>query len=323
VELSRDDRSPARPMGRPVVRRLYRYQIQGPKAEQLLEKLHGGPLPDIRFFNIDHIMIGGRRIPALRHGMAGQPGLEIWGPYEEGEEVRARILEAGEEFGIVPVGARAYSTNALESGWIPSPLPAVYSGVQMKAYREWLSEDSYEGRGGSIGGSFVSDDIEDYYVTPHDLGYASLVRFDHDFIGRDALERIEPDQHRQKVTLAWNGDDVTKVFASLFSDDVPYKYIDLPQSNYASANYDMIVKNDELVGFSMFTGYSYNERTMLSLATVGPGVEIGDEVEVIWGEPDGGTQKTTVEKPHRQLAIRATVSPAPYVDEVREKYRPR
>ena len=323
VELVRDDRSPARPMGKPVHRRLYRYQIQGPTAEQLLEKLHGGPLPDIRFFNIDHIMIGGRRIPALRHGMAGQPGLEIWGPYEEGEQVRTEILEAGQEFGIVPVGNRAYSTNALESGWIPSPLPAVYTGEQMQPYREWLSEDSYEGKGGSIGGSFVSDDIEDYYVTPHDLGYTSLVRFDHDFIGREALERIEPGQHRQKVTLAWNGDDVLKVFASLFSDEAPYKYIDLPQSNYASANYDVIVKDDEPVGFSMFTGYSYNERTMLSLATVDPGVEIGDEVEVVWGEPDGGTGKTTVEKPHEQISIRATVSPAPYVAEVREKYRPR
>ncbi len=323
VDLIRDDRSPSRPMGKPVSRRLYRYQIQGPKAEQLLEKLHGGPLPNIKFFNIDHIMVGGRRIPALRHGMAGQPGLEIWGPYEQGEEVRARILDAGEEFGIVPVGNRAYSTNALESGWIPSPLPAVYTGEQMKAYREWLSEFSYEGRGGSIGGSFVSDDIEDYYVTPHDLGYAPLVKFDHDFVGREALERIEPGQHRQRVTLAWNGEDVVKVFASLFSDEVPYKCIDLPQTNYASANYDLIVKNDEPVGFSMFTGYSYNERTMLSLSTVDPGVEIGDEVEVIWGEPDGGTQKTTVEKPHRQIAIRATVSPAPYVAEVREKYRPR
>jgi vanillate/3-O-methylgallate O-demethylase len=324
VELIRDDRSPSRPMGKAVTRRRYRYQIQGPKAEQLLEKLHGGPLPDIRFFNVDHIMIDGRRVSALRHGMAGQPGLEIWGPYDEGEEVRTTILAAGEEFGIVPVGARAYSTNALESGWIPSPLPAVYTDERMKPYREWLTENSYEGKGGSIGGSFVSERIEDYYCTPHDLGYASLVKYDHDFVGREALEAREGEPHRQKVTLAWDGDDVMQVFASLFqADEVPYKYIDLPQSNFASANYDRIVKDGEPVGLSMFTGYSYNERTMLSLATVDPGVEIGDEVAVVWGEPDGGTEKTTVEKPHRQIEIRAKVGPAPYVREVREQYRPR
>ncbi len=323
VELIRDDRSPSRPMGKAVTRRLYRYQIQGPKAEQLLEKLHGGPLPDIRFFNVDHIMIDGRRIPALRHGMAGQPGLEIWGPYEDGEAVRSYILEQGEEFGIVPVGARAYSTNALESGWIPSPLPAVYTGDDMKPYREWLSENSYEGKGGSIGGSFVSDDIRDYYCTPQDLGYGGIVKYDHDFVGREALEAMDDSRHRQKVTLAWNGEDVMKVFASLFQEgETPYKYLDLPQANYASANYDRITKGDELVGLSMFTGYSYNERTMLSLATVDQGVEIGDEVKVVWGEPDGGSEKTTVEKPHRQIEIRATVSPAPYVQEIREKYRP-
>ena len=36
------------------------------------------------------------------------------------------------------VGGRAYSSNTLESGWIPSPLPAVYTGDALTAYREWL-----------------------------------------------------------------------------------------------------------------------------------------------------------------------------------------
>ena len=67
-----------------------------------------------------------------------------------------------QEFGLVQVGARAYSTNTLESGWIPSPLPAVYTGEKMRAYREWLPANGYEATG-SIGGSFVSDNIEDYY----------------------------------------------------------------------------------------------------------------------------------------------------------------
>ena len=79
--------------------------------------------------------------------MAGAPGLEIWGPYEEGDEIRDAILEAGKEFGIVAVGSRAYATNTLESGWIPSPLPAVYSGDKMKKYREWLPASGYEGTG--------------------------------------------------------------------------------------------------------------------------------------------------------------------------------
>ena len=66
----------------------------------------------------------GETVRTLRHGMAGAPGLEIWGPYESYDRIRDAILEAGREFGMEPVGSRAYSTNTLESGWIPSPLPA-------------------------------------------------------------------------------------------------------------------------------------------------------------------------------------------------------
>ena len=87
--------------------------------------------------------------------MAGEPGLEVFGPYEEGEAVKEAILNAGAEFGIIPVGSRAYATNTLESGWIPSPLPAIYTGEKQKAYREWLPASSYEGTGGLAGASIA------------------------------------------------------------------------------------------------------------------------------------------------------------------------
>ena len=109
--------------------------------------------------------IDGTEVRTLRHGMAGAPGLELWGPYEDADEVRDTILEAGQEFGIEPVGSRAYSSNTLESGWIPSPLPAIYTGEASAAYREWLPADSYEATN-ALAGSFVSDDIEDYYTQP-------------------------------------------------------------------------------------------------------------------------------------------------------------
>ena len=63
----------------------------------------------------------------------------------------AAIVEAGKDFGLVQVGARAYATNTLESGWIPSPLPAVYTGDKMQAYREWLPATSYEATGSTMG----------------------------------------------------------------------------------------------------------------------------------------------------------------------------
>jgi vanillate/3-O-methylgallate O-demethylase len=319
VGLERDDRSPSRPGSKAVTRKRYRYQIQGPNAPKVLEKLNGGPLPDVKFFTMGEINIGGRKVRCLRHGMSGVPGLEVWGPYEEWEEIRDIIHEAGKEFGLQLVGARAYATNTLESGWIPSPLPAVYTGDRMKSYREWLPAGGYEG-GGSIGGSFNSRNIEDYYLTPYELGYGPFVKFDHDFIGREALERIAGKPHRKKVTFAWNADDVARVFRSFFEPGIEnYKYIDVPNANYSSSNYDAVTKNGKTVGLSMFTGYSFNERSYLSLGVVDPDVQIGDVLSLVWGEENGGTRKTTVER-HKQTEIRVKVSPAPYARDARESY---
>jgi vanillate/3-O-methylgallate O-demethylase len=320
VEIIKDDRSPSRPMGKPVKRISWRFQIQGPNAWAIIEKLNGGPVEQLKFFNMGTMNIAGRQVRTLRHGMSGAPGLELWGPYEEQDEIRAAILEAGKEFGIVPCGSRAYPSNTLESGWIPSPLPAIYTGEKLKSYREWLGADSYEATGG-LGGSFVSGNIEDYYLNPWELGYGPFVKFDHDFHGREALEAIKPEEQRKKVTLAWNAEDMTKIFASLFNpNDEPYKFFDLPLANYASSNYDKVVDaGGRTVGFSMFTGYSFNEKTALSLATVDPEIAVGTELRVVWGEPNGGTRKTTVE-PHKQIEVRAIVSPVPYSVVARESY---
>ena len=319
VEIVKDDRSPGNPKGQAVTRICYRYQIQGPNAWDVIEKLNGGKLEQLRFFHMSTMNIAGRKVRTLRHGMAGAPGLEIWGPYEEREEIRETIVEAGRDFGLMQVGARAYATNTLESGWIPSPLPAVYTGKQMKPYREWLPATAYEGTG-SLAGSFVSDNIEDYYVNPYEIGYGPFVKFDHDFIGREALEKMSKEPQRRKVTYAWNADDVAQVWRSMLEPGADhYKYVDLPLSNYGSASFDRIELDGGIVGASMFAGYSYNERSMLSLGICDPGVEIGAEVTLVWGEEGGGTGKVTVER-HKQIEIRATVSPVPYAAVVRESY---
>ncbi len=320
LDIEVDRRSPSRPYGHPVSRRYYRFQIQGPTAWAVIEKLNGAPLEQLKFFNMSTMTIDGTTVRTLRHGMAGAPGLEIWGPYADHDRIRDAIVEAGAEFGLVPVGSRAYPSNTLESGWIPSPLPAIYTGEEERAYREWLPADGYEATG-TLAGSFVSRDIEDYYLTPWELGYGSFVKFDHDFIGRDALEKVDPATQRRKVTLAWNGDDVTTIIGSLFSLDGPrYKYFDLPLANYGSANYDSVVDADgTVVGFSMFTGYSANERRALSLATIDPDVPEGTELRVVWGEPDGGSRKAAVE-PHEQFSARAVVSPVPYSTVARVDY---
>jgi glycine cleavage system aminomethyltransferase T len=277
--------------------------------------------PELKFFNLTTVQIAGREVRALRHGMAGQPGWELFGPWDDGEAVREAVVTAGQEFGLRQVGGRAYSSNALESGWIPSPLPAVYTGDELRAYREWLPATGYEGSA-SIGGSFVSSDIEEYYFTPWDLGYGHLIKFDHDFIGREALERMGEGEHRHKVTLALDDEDVAETIATMFRKTDRAKFIDWPSAVYSMHPFDRVIVDGDAVGVSTWFGYSYNEAKMLTLAVLDAAYATpGTEVTLVWGEEAGGTSKPTVE-PHVQREIRAVVSPVPYVEVVRQSYAP-
>ena len=140
--VERDDNSAVRTSGPP---KLYRYELQGPTAAALIEEVTGAPLPDVKFFNMAEFTIAGRRVRGLRHGMAGQPGFELFGPWEDGDAVLDALLRAGENHGLVRVGAKAYSTANLESGWVPAPMTALFSDDPlMQEYREWLPVD--EGR---------------------------------------------------------------------------------------------------------------------------------------------------------------------------------
>ncbi len=296
--------------------KLFRYELQGPTAVAIVEKLIGGPVPEIRFFSMGTLVVAGLEVRALRHGMAGQPGYELFGPWEHGERVREAILGAGEEFGLVQAGARAYSTANLESGWVPSPCPAIFDGQGSAAYRRWLPVE----RAGSLGGSIASDDIRDYYLTPYDLGYGRSVAFDHDFVGREALERLRESPPRQKVTLVWNADDVTAAIGTLFNDGDKAKHFELPKSRYALYQCDAVLVDGMRVGISHDCGYITNENAFVSLASVeNEHAEPGTEVTVIWGE-EPNSSKPAVE-PHVQVEIRATVAPAPYVDFARRDYR--
>ncbi|MEZ5892958.1 MAG: hypothetical protein R3C58_07425 [Parvularculaceae bacterium] len=300
-------------------RKSYRYQIQGPNAMKLMEKALGETPPDLKFFNMTTLKIAGKRVGALRHGMAGQPGFELYGPWDDGAAVHEALVKAGEEFGLKLVGGRAYSSNTLESGWIPSPLPAVYSGDSLKAYREWLPASSYEANA-SIGGSFYSNKIEDYYFTPWDLSYGGFVKHDHDFIGADALKAKQDDKHRVKVTLALDSDDVLRCIGSQLEKGDRAKFMEFPSAVYCMHPFDRVMVGDKLAGVSTWVGYSSNERKMLTLAVLDADyAKPGQKVTFIWGEENGGSKKPTVEQ-HSQYAISAIVSPVPYAEVARNSY---
>ena len=95
VTLTYDERTAVRPD--PENRRHYRYQVQGPNAAKVIEDATGAPAPDLKFFNMCWMEIGGKQVHALRHGMAGQPGYELMGPWEDREAVHAALVEAAHQ----------------------------------------------------------------------------------------------------------------------------------------------------------------------------------------------------------------------------------
>lgn len=319
VTVVRDERTADNP-NKP--RLTYRYEVQGPNAMKILEKVNEGPALTTKFFNMGEITIAGCKARTLAHGIVGAAGLELWGPAADGSKVRAALIKAGAEFGLRLAGSRAYSTVAVESGWIPSPLPAIYTGDKMKSYREWLSGNSFEAVS-SLGGSFSSKNIEDFYLTPWDLDYDRVLNFDHDFIGRDALKKMVDRPHRKKVTLVWDKEDVLKTYAGLMEEGDMPKLMEMPAAYYSGHPYDHVMAGGRTAGLSTYTCYSANERAWMSLAMVEKEFsEPGTEVSVIWGEESGGSTKPMVER-HRQVEIRATVQPWPIYSASRLTYRPR
>ena len=319
VKIKKDDRSPGNPKGKAVNRISYRFQIQGPNAWKVIEKLNGGPVPEIKFFNMGTIKIGKKKVRALRHGMAGAPGLEIWGPYEDREEIRDAIVAAGEEFGLeagrvsrvrdqhARIGLDSVAAAGRLHGRPDEEVPQVAPGEQLRGHRRPGRQLRLEQHRGLLRHA-VRDRLRAVREVRSRLHRPRGAREDREQAASpEGHVRVEQRRRRRRSSRRCS------------TQGQHYKYIDLPLSNYASASFDKITLKGKTVGASMFAGYSYNERSMLSLGIVDPDIKIGTEVTLVWGEEGGGTKKITVE-PHKQLEIRAIVSPVPYSKVARETY---
>ncbi|HWH26255.1 MAG TPA: aminomethyl transferase family protein [Pseudolysinimonas sp.] len=299
--------------------RYYRYEVQGPTALAAIEAATGAPAPSTKFFHLTEFTIAGKQVRAIRHGMAGQPGFEFFGPWEDAAVVREALLTAGKPHGLIPVGTTAYFTNNIESGWLANPIPAFYSGESTAAFREWLPAWAAAG----LGGSYDPDDIEDYFITPFDAGYGKFIAQDHDFVGRAALESLANKPSREKVTLIWNEDDLGKAFHDLADPDsgLPPQYMDPARMKYSLYQYDKVTGEDgNAAGFTTHTAYLSFDRRFASLALIDQAyAKPGTRVTITWGD-SLRTPRPDVEA-HRQIEVRATVAPVPFSDFARESYR--
>ena len=144
------------------------------------------------------------------------------------------------------------------------------------------------------------------------------MNFNHDFIGRAALEELKLNQKRRKMTLIWNNDDVFRVLkTSLRTDGPRNKFISLPVPMYSSFQADQVLSGGKPVGVSNWMSYSSNAGAILSTALIDlEHAVVGKEVTLLWGEPN--SRRSTVEE-HDLTEIRATIAPVPYYDKTIKK----
>jgi vanillate/3-O-methylgallate O-demethylase len=283
----------------------FNFQVSGPTAIHVVEKACGQSLRDVKFMHNGRVKIAGCDVLALRQGMAGEIGYELQGDMAKSQEVYQAIMEAGKEFGIRQLGGRTAFINHLEACFptiVTDYLPAIF-GEDMKDYlAEFKSAMPAFASTFNVAGSFEGNDISDWYRNPVELGWGKRVVLDHDFIGREALEKELADPKRTIRTLVWNAEDVADVYASLFREGPSYDFMEMPRDQRGFMYADKVLRDGQIVGVTTSRGYSYSFRKMLSLCTIDvQHAEPGTEVIVVWGNPG-----------HPQKQIRATVAPAPY-----------
>jgi len=305
----------------------YFIQVAGEKSLEILENAFECDLHDIKFATHRMAKICGRDARVIRLGMAGNLGYEIHGPMADFEEVYRKVWTVGEAFGAKKQGMHAYSGfNHTEAGFpnilIHYPMPW-FEDEGLAAY---LNENFMLGIFNwniRLLGSLGTEDRESRFVTPYDLGWGFLIKFDHEFTGRKALEELAKNPPRTVVTLEWSADDVGEVFASQFKgkDAEPCESITEPVDMYYQDNVvkfpkegyiyraDKVMADGKHIGISTGRVISYYYNTMISLAFIDPKYAVeGSEYKLIWGTP--GT-------PQKEISVK--VARYPYLDLVRNE----
>ena len=137
--------------------------LQGPKAQEILEKLtEKENIPEKSYHALFDREVGGIPCIVSRTGYTGSDGFELYVPASRTEELWNLLLEAGREYGLIPCGLGARDTLRLEAS--------------MPLYGHELSET----------------------ISPLTAGLGYFVKMDKpDFIGKAALEAAgKPAQRR-------------------------------------------------------------------------------------------------------------------------------
>lgn len=287
------------------------FQVAGPTSLETLECAAGEALGDVRFLHFRHASIAGKRVEVARLGMSGNLAYEVRGSMDDGPAVYDAIFRAGKELGIQRLGWRTYLVNHIEGGFPQQNWTFRCADTEDEGYRAFIGDRDFPCH---VSGSVDPADMQARYRSPLQVNWLSTIKFDHEFLGREALEAEAKAPRRKTMTLRWDAADVLDIHGSLLRPGEEFKTIDLPSSpswqEGVLAHADRITKDGSSVGISSGTVYSYHFREVLSMACLDiEQAVIGNKVIVHWGDHGG-----------RIKQVRATVDRYPYLDEPRNNH---
>lgn len=302
--------------------RVFLFQIGGPVSIDVVEAACGQSLRELKFLRSMEATIAGKPVRICRLGMAGTLAYEVHGAIEDAHAVYNAIYEAGKPFGIRRLGSHCYPMNHAENGFPQFAVHFLEPRSEDKDLVNYIETTPgmefwalFNKMANNLRGS-AADDINHYYHNPYEFGWNKMIKFDHEFVGRAALEKIAAENRRQMVTLEWNSEDIADVFASQFRDEEPYKFIEdptdlnfWPDFSFSFTHDKVINEKGEMIGVSFGRQNSAYFHRMISICCLDTDyTEFGTEVTVLWGEP--GT---------RQKKIRAKVARFPYNNVLRNE----
>jgi aminomethyltransferase len=127
--------------------------LQGPKAQDILRGVSGLDVSGMKFMDARIVDFHGREAVLTRSGYTGEDGFELVAANQEGEQFWSNVLSAGKPAGLLPCGLGARDTLRMEKAFLLS------------------------------GQDFHGD------RTPLETNASWVVKWDHDFVGKAALEK--------------------------------------------------------------------------------------------------------------------------------------
>ena len=198
--------------------------IQGPKAVEAMQSLSSIDLSEIKYYHfevadfagIEHVIISAT-------GYTGSGGFEIYCKNSEAKQVFEKVMEAGKEFGIQPIGLAARDTLRLEMGFClygndiddtTSPLEAGLGWItKLKKEADFIDKEAIAKlKEAGVSKKLVAFEMIDRGIPRHDY---EIVNASGDNIGRVTSGTMSPSM-KKGIGLGYVTMDHTAVDSEVF-----------------------------------------------------------------------------------------------------------